>query len=219
MKSVALEYKIWWLFKYQKWQEDLYGKKLLDGKACSLVLCLGKAVTFLFAHFIQCYKRLLFYYIAKVEISIFSNLHDTRAISLLMLTANLHLTNTSVIATCRWHYKVDWQRKSLVVPGASEELCITTTWFRHLFKEWAWENNLKRGLQFFYISISLLEKCQEYVKNDMYKLLSTCLSLCGFICNFFGRRSESSCNALMCTIANKNMLILDWVWHGRVHPS
>ena len=32
MRSVALEYKIWWQFKYRKWQKDLYGKKLLESK-------------------------------------------------------------------------------------------------------------------------------------------------------------------------------------------
>ena len=31
---IALEYNIWWQFEYRKWQEDLYGKKLLDSKAC-----------------------------------------------------------------------------------------------------------------------------------------------------------------------------------------
>ena len=32
MRSVALEYKIVWQFKYRKWQEDLYGKKLLEAR-------------------------------------------------------------------------------------------------------------------------------------------------------------------------------------------
>ena len=27
-----MEYKIWWQFKYWKWQEDLYGKKLLEAR-------------------------------------------------------------------------------------------------------------------------------------------------------------------------------------------
>ena len=31
---VALEYKIWWQFKYRKWRENLCGVKLLDSKAC-----------------------------------------------------------------------------------------------------------------------------------------------------------------------------------------
>ena len=34
LRSVALKYKIWWQFKSQKYWEDLYGKRLLDGKAC-----------------------------------------------------------------------------------------------------------------------------------------------------------------------------------------
>ena len=34
LRSVALEYNIWWQFKYRKWQEDLYGKKLLESKPC-----------------------------------------------------------------------------------------------------------------------------------------------------------------------------------------
>ena len=31
---VALNYKIWWQFKSQKYYEGLYGKKLLNGKPC-----------------------------------------------------------------------------------------------------------------------------------------------------------------------------------------
>ena len=34
MKSIHHPSTIWWRLKYRKWQEDLYGKKLLDSKAC-----------------------------------------------------------------------------------------------------------------------------------------------------------------------------------------
>ena len=32
LRSVELKYKIWWQFKFQKYYEDFYGKKLLEGR-------------------------------------------------------------------------------------------------------------------------------------------------------------------------------------------
>ena len=79
----------WRLVQSSPSENEEAGDKLIVSRGQSSA---EASATFLFTH------SELIYYIAEIEISIFSNSHDIKAIYQLMLTAN-HLNNTSMTAT------------------------------------------------------------------------------------------------------------------------